>query len=275
MWIKEVGKLISASLQRRGLEPKRDIRGATNGEFDLLRHAAALPEIRSRDCVIDVGSNVGDWTSVALSQFGPAGISSFLCVEPIPAYAAKLRARFADQPSVQIYETCLSDRPSPPISMYQVGEKDGRIYGSYRDSTLTPDSSKQYTTHLVDVTTGDALFLGRRPCFLKIDCEGHDLNVLRGCQSLLQQARPIVQLEYCEFWIASNTRLKEACRFLNENRYATYKLFPDSLRKFTYSWVHETFAYQNIVAVPEEFPSLRGDVIALRDAGHQLPRYVE
>ncbi|MCC6948568.1 MAG: FkbM family methyltransferase [Bradyrhizobiaceae bacterium] len=272
MWIRELGKLKSAFLQRRGLEPRRDIRGATNGEFDLLRYVAALPEISGRDCVIDVGANVGDWTSEALNRFASAGISTFLCVEPIPAYAAKLRARFADQQSVHVYEMCLSDQPSPPINMYQVGEKEGRIYGSYRDSILPPDSSKQYTTRLVDVTTGDALFEGRRPCFLKIDCEGHDLHVLRGFQSLLQQARPVVQLEYCEFWIASNARLKETCQFLHHNGYTPYKLFPDSLRKLTYSWLHETFAYQNIVAIADEFQSSRSETIPFRGAGDQLPR---
>jgi hypothetical protein len=116
----------------------------------------------------------------------------------------------------------------------------------------------------VNVTTGDVLFAGHHPFFIKIDCEGHDLHILRGFELILRKERPLVQFEYCEFWLANDATLKEVCGFLDGLEYATYKLFPDSLREFTFSWPHETFGYQNIVAVPKDSLFLRGNRIPLK-----------
>jgi FkbM family methyltransferase len=262
MLIREWGKFKSRILQLRGLEPPYNIRGATNGEFRLLSFLAALPESRMIDCLIDVGANVGDWTDQALRRFGSPS-PNILCVEPIPDYVERLRQRFGSRPSVKIYEFALSIAPTDPVRIFQVGEKEGRFYASPRNDPRDISSTKKISEHMVAVTSGDRLFTGRRPYMIKFDCEGHDLQVLSGFQTTLQQARPVVQFEYCEFWIASGSRLKEACAYLDDAGYRTYRLFPDALKRFTYSSKFETFMFQNIVAIPNEFPSIAGDIVSL------------
>jgi FkbM family methyltransferase len=267
MLIKEYGKAKARVLRRFGLEPVYNIDPDKNGEYEFLRLISRLPEVARYTSIVDVGANVGDWTFRAAECFQGMNIHDFLCVEPIPKFAQQLRERFASNPGVKIFETALSSESGGNADIFNIGGG-GRMYRSYRRNPGRKQDevsgTKAIIHHVVGKTTGDDLLKSspHRPYLVKIDCDGHDLHVLHGFAATLQKMRPLVQFEYCDFWIGAGSRLRDACLMLYGAGYNTYKLFPDRLARFDYNGLFETFGYQNIVAAPKEFPSFSDRTIA-------------
>lgn len=103
---------LRAELIRLGLNrsqaTKLSLRSATRTElrhynFDLLPDGT----LSTLGCVIDIGSNLGDWTSALLALCQPERV---LCAEPDPKLAANLRARFQFHPCVEVCETALGEK---------------------------------------------------------------------------------------------------------------------------------------------------------------------
>lgn len=263
MLLKEYGKAKAKLVRAFGLEPRHNTNGQSNGETRFLDLIASLPEAAGYDCVIDVGANRGDWTASAAERLQARGPRRFFCVEPIPTFANVIRDRFDNRARVEVIERVLSDRSGGTAEIFEAGGG-GRMYRDYHGAGEgAAQTTKKIVSHHVPIATGDEVFgaLGATPYLLKIDCDGHDLHVLRGFKQTLRDKRPLVQFEYSDFWIGAGSRLREACSLLAGAGYNTYKVFPDRLVRFRFNGVFETFGYQNIVAVPREVRALSGKVI--------------
>jgi FkbM family methyltransferase len=269
MLAKEYGKAKGRLLKLFGLEPDHNPDPHSNGEYAFLRFAARLPETARADTIIDVGANRGEWTAEAMRTFGGSAISRFVCVEPVPTFLAQLRGRYASFPGVEILDVALSNRPERAREIFEISGG-GRMYRNYRGTVDDAGRSenpggKTTVAHEVRVATGDEIFLDRnfKPLLLKIDCDGHDGHILEGFRETLTRHRPLVQFEYCDFWIGAGSRLRQTCALLRGVGYDFYKVFPNRLVRFHYSPLFETFGYQNIVAMPQELESISGKVVSL------------
>lgn len=266
MLVKEYGRAKAFLVKRWGLEPEHHTVPDENGEFRFLKLVSAFPETAQYDSVIDVGANKGDWTAEAVKQFSRRSISTFYCVEPIPTFMQEIKKKFGARSDVKLIERVLSRTAGGTAEIFEVGGG-GRMYRDYRGSdaaSLAP-SKKKIVSHQVPISTGDQVFgpLGIRPYLIKIDCDGHDLHVLRGFEQMLRKQRPLIQFEYSDFWIGAGSRLRDACALFRQMDYRTYKMFPDRLIEFNYNPLFETFGYQNIVAAPKEFRSFSNKTIEL------------
>jgi FkbM family methyltransferase len=269
MLTKEYGKAKARILSLFTPEPGRNPDPNTNGEYRFLRFAAALPEVGSDKSIVDVGANHGEWTAEALRAFAGTAISRFICVEPVPTFLDRLRERHGNNSRVEIVDFALSDRAEPAREIFEIGGG-GRMYKNYRGGDAGDAASgKTVIPHRVRVLTGDeaAQILKLKPYLMKIDCDGHDFHVLRGFGETLRRHRPLVQFEYSDFWIGAGSRLRDACRFLEDAGYSTYKTFPDRLVRFKFNALFETFGYQNIIAAPREFSSFARATIPLPAPG--------
>jgi hypothetical protein len=76
--------------------------------------------------------------------------------------------------------------------------------------------------------------------------------VLSGFAGLLQTARPIVQFEYCDMWLLHDARLRDAADLLGKTGYQLFRLWPKRLIQLKFSYLHETYHYQNVIAIPRE-----------------------
>lgn len=128
------------------------------------------------DTFVDIGANVGLYTSV-LSRFGnvfPATI--FVAIEPNPESAARLRksARAATVLEIGISDqsTELPFSPGVTSGVFKVA-----------DSPATPSTRKIRCERL------DALPLGEGDLVVKIDVEEHEWPVLDGAAGLFQNER--------------------------------------------------------------------------------------
>jgi FkbM family methyltransferase len=97
-----------------------------------------------------------------------------------------------------------------------------------------------------------------RISFAKIDVEGHELEVLKGANSLLSRnGIDIIQFEYGGCNIDSGTLLKHIFEFLRPLGYTFHKIYPKELKFFErYDQDMEDFRYQNWVAIRQGYSKI-------------------
>lgn len=267
MFTKKIAKFKRLLRNVLGGRRQNSVEIDTNGERSFLNFVARVPPLAQPYVVVDVGANVGLWAEEATAAFAGSPLAAIHCIEPIATYADQIAARFAERDGVVVHRTLLSDTPQATVPVYKVGGG-GRMYLPNKASGKPSGVStggKQIEALSCGQTTGDELLaqIGLPPHFIKIDCDGHDCHVLFGFRETLRRHRPIVQFEYCDFWIQAGSSLREACRFLDSLGYVTFMEHPDRLERFEFRTMLETYEYANIVAVPKENDAFGAAVISL------------
>jgi FkbM family methyltransferase len=140
---------------------------------------------------VDVGCNVGLYASILAAR-----TARTIAFEPHPgnaAYLRKLKIR-----NCEIVEAAVSDAPGRQVLRVPI-EADVEMHalGAIRGSEVNDASVVQYD---VEVVTLDSflparLNAGERIGFVKIDVEGHELDVLRGANKIIEAHRPVLLVE--------------------------------------------------------------------------------
>jgi FkbM family methyltransferase len=156
------------------------------------REVHELPRlVEPGTAAIDVGSLIGDYAYSLCRHVGPAGL--VVCVEPQPAYARLLRtAATRLKLPMQVVECALSSRPGH--AELSVPVVDGHTLAGY--ASLDHGRSGGRTVRvelrrLDDVAAG----ITQRISFLKVDVEGHELEVFKGALETLGRHRPNLLVE--------------------------------------------------------------------------------
>lgn len=161
-------------------------------DAELTRWLVGRVRLGEGDVVLDVGANVG-WYSLCLARDAAAGARIY-AFEPDEVNHALLTENVAANraaPCVVPVRKAASDRPGTR-TLYLYDPKNAG-----RHSLLPVNAAGRSE---VEAVTLDA-FLGaegidpRRVRFLKVDVEGHELQVLEGARSLLGCV-PLLLLEY-------------------------------------------------------------------------------
>jgi FkbM family methyltransferase len=161
-----------------GLDLETDLKRS----FDLTRAA----------CVIDVGAHLG-WETVRFAQMFPAAqVHAF---ELVPATCEQLRRNVADQPRIRVHGFGLSNaRGSARITLQadpQLNSLSGRAQPAANGDTVEvqfrrlDEVADDLGVHAVDL--------------LKVDAEGHDLQVLEGGAALFAARRVRALLAEVDF----------------------------------------------------------------------------
>jgi FkbM family methyltransferase len=224
---------------------------ATNGEELVLRSFARWHADQAGGPVEvwDVGAHAGEWAEAAHALLPEAQVTSF---ELVPELAADLVVQTADRPWHTAVASGLSDA-------------EGTVAVSVTTSTTTAIEPRVGTKFYREsdpvvecpITTGDA-HLARTgatpPTLLKIDTEGHEAAVLRGCHGLLGRADgpALIQLEYGDTWIPAGASLFRVQRELEALGYAVGRLFPDHVAFKTWERGDDHFRMGNMVAVRDD-----------------------
>jgi len=219
-------------------ENDSDIR--TNGELRFMQRALARCQT-----VFDVGANVGDWTALALSIKPGLAIH---CFEPSRFTYDKLLDRkfpptvicnnfglssFVKETKLHVFET-----GSPLNSLYpRGGLEDLGVKSQLQEEVIQLSTLDRYCRER-GVSQID---------FLKLDVEGHELEVFKGMTESLSQGRVrIIQFEYGGCNIDAGVLLKHVWQFFKGYAYAFYKLYSQGIKRADhYSQSFENFQYQN------------------------------
>jgi len=167
-----------------------------HAEPEMLRLAEFVPPGR---IALDVGANIGLF-SHALSRLCPR-VEAF---EPQPGCLESLRA-FAGTTGgrVVVHPTAVSDQDG--VLTLHIPEADGTNSGLATFRATVAGQSGPVRALDVPVRRLDG-FNFKNVGFIKVDVEGHEIEVLRGAEETLRRERPVLMIEieqrHLEFPIA-------------------------------------------------------------------------
>jgi FkbM family methyltransferase len=220
---------------------------AKNGEILVQRAVARGVNDDEPLCVLDIGANVGDWsTRLVLATDEERIARSRLrlhAFEPGPDARRDLTSRLSQiqgLAELKIDARCVSDREGS-ATFHLIGD-------GGRTSTLAPlDHSGHDEAITVGTTTVDAYCAETgidRIDLMKIDTEGNDLFVLRGAVGMLQAGRVgLCQFEYNQRWIAFRSYLKDVFELVTPFGYSVGKLTPYGIEVYS-AWHFELESYR-------------------------------
>jgi FkbM family methyltransferase len=144
--------------------------------------------------VLDVGAYEGYYTQRALSFYPNAKVISFEpSVENIAGFKRNLHNCLGDNSRVALHEVAVSDTSGlADFNLTSFGpahslEKQAKEHQRQNPNVYEVGTSQVRTISLDESIPEDAVV-----DILKIDVEGHELNVLRGAMSLLERSRFLI-----------------------------------------------------------------------------------
>lgn len=180
-------------------------------QSDELR--ASLRVIREGDTVVDAGANKGAYLYWLRRAVGASG--TVFAFEPQPTLARYLQdiCRVMDWSNVHVKATAVSDR-SGRARLHVPGETD-----SPGASLEAAAADKPGHSFECPITTLDAeLSNASRVSLLKVDVEGHELNLFHGAEKTLKRHKPLIVFE-CEARHLTNHKPSDVFAYLESLGY--------------------------------------------------------
>ena len=224
----------------------------SSGEISAMKRALALTGRKTSDqlLMLDVGANVGDWTNLAFGAFPKARIIAF---EPSETHRAAFRQNVAKREtlSLEVFALAAERRTA---TLYKDMSISGLASLTKRDLShvgIDLNLTEQVQTERLDSFLeehGDV----RTIDYLKLDVEGHELDVLKGAQQALADGRiKVVQFEFGGSNIDTRTYFRDFYTLLTGLGYRIYIIRPGGLLApiDRYREFYEQFRTTNFVAV--------------------------
>jgi FkbM family methyltransferase len=173
------------------------------------------------ELVVDVGANIGHMTSIMAMRAGPTG--KVLAFEPHPVLFSELQYNIGlwtqNPKTAQIVaqNLALSDNVGTAQLMVPPSFEENHGVSSLAGATQVASNGHSIDVRLTTLDT--VLGEGKKIGFLKIDVEGHELEVLIGAQALLASGsiRDILFEEH-------RTLPTPVTQLLEDNGYAIYRI---------------------------------------------------
>lgn len=211
-------------------------------EADLS--AAMLSGVSPETVFVDVGANFGYFTCLLASRIGVAGTGHVMAFEPNPQVAALLRRNVTINWSmcpVDVREVALG---SARGAARMVSPANRAANASLVSGGSPVDGA--FTVELARLD--DILPTGNRIDIMKIDVEGHELEVLRGASRCLRE-NPGIAL-YMEWsrqqFEEAGYSAEELLSFLESHGLAPYDITPGASTPLTAEYMRD-LAYDNIL----------------------------
>lgn len=180
--LRKLVKLVRVTAYRRGLR---------HGVAAAVEHAHA-PFDQAFASVIDVGAGRGQFALFAGHRFPRA---TLYCFEPLPASRRKLALVTSRRSGIELFEVALgTGRERASLHVTFDGDSSSLLEIGHHQLRFNPGSGEQERLS-VPMQPLDEALAGReleRPCLLKIDVQGSELEVLRGGEATLPAISQVV-----------------------------------------------------------------------------------
>lgn len=198
--------------------------------------------------IFDVGANIGLYSKKVKSLCDDAKIFAF---EPHPKNYRRLLT-IKDEFKINTYNLACGEENSK-LKLYDFIDNDGSTGASFYKKAINELFKSETVEYDVEVIKIDDFVLENNITqihLLKIDAEGHELSILKGCKKIITEEKVnYIQFEFNNIHAISRVFFKDFYDILSG--YNLYRLLPDGLVKLNdYNpIIHEIFAFQNIVAI--------------------------
>lgn len=226
---------------------------AKSGEMKAMVAALLQAGVNTRvPLLFDVGGNIGDWTLAAKQMWPDAEVHVF---EPSAKHLEKLGPTVAVLNSISINPVALGAEAGE-ATLYKDSDITGLASMTKRD--LAHVGLTMNLSETIRVETLDRYCLEKGISsidLLKIDVEGHELDVLRGGLSLLDQRRiAAVQFEFGGCNVDTRTFFKDFFDFFDHRGYALHIIGPGGRLNPVkrYREFNEQFSTTNYVAIRQK-----------------------
>lgn len=184
---------------------------------------ALFPFMGKEPVIIDCGSNKGHWADIVLEEFN--GNCELHLFDPNEKMISFCEIKYEYRRNITYNNKALdyqiNTRPffyfenfNNEISSFYKDEKgwDGLPMKIKKVETVSLD--EYYVNNLCDGVID----------YLKIDCEGFDLQVLKGCEELMSEDKiGIIQIEYSGHWQRGNHSFEELKLIADKYGYKVYR----------------------------------------------------
>ena len=218
-----------------------------SGEEHFLRQLDQYLPAGQPDVVLDVGANIGSYSSRVKQLWPQARVYAFephsVSFERLSEQARRMGFEAFNAAASEVAgRATLYNRPgtNSETASLQAGVIEAGIGGSVVSSEVP-------VTRLDEFVHDHGL---HRISLLKIDTEGHELSVLRGIAQTLAAAQvDAIQFEFNTMHVVSRVFLRDIRAALPG--YYFYRLLPDGLVPISFEppFRSEIFAFQNIAAL--------------------------
>ena len=217
----------------------------------------SLLNIAKPEILIDIGASIGDYTKEVLGIY--PNINAFL-FEPQSATQSVLQAAFSHLKNVHINDCALSNTNGRHKIYF---DNPGTVLACLTKRRLqhfniNMSKSEEITTKRFDDYWKTTEFGKRGDIidYVKIDVEGHELDVLKGFGSIIDNVR-IIQFEFGGANIDTRTFFQDFWYFFTDKNYSLYRISPIGvlpIRKYTE--LDEFFSTTNYIAVNNKFSNI-------------------
>lgn len=213
-------------------------------EYFIKKYVAKI----GKGIVLDVGANIGNYSKSIRKSNKDIDIYAF---EPHPVTFQKLSINTSNL-GIKTFNVGIG-RKTGMLYLYDYANNDGSSHASLYKDVIENIHKSEAVKHEIDIIDLDS-FAEKNSIeqidLLKIDTEGHELEVLKGFEQHIKANKvKLIHFEFNEMNIASKVFFKDFWDILPN--YDFYRMLPDGLVLIKhYSPVFcEIFAYQNIVAI--------------------------
>jgi FkbM family methyltransferase len=133
--------------------------------------------LKKGDTFVDVGANTGLFSKMILDELGYDFLENIILFEPVPYLVSECNNKFQKYTNIKIVDKALGNETSE-VTLLASNQNLG--YNKIYKEGMEMHSHEKYTIKCV--TFSDWAFDNKieKVNFIKVDAEGHDVNVIRG-----------------------------------------------------------------------------------------------
>lgn len=220
----------------------------SNGELFFLKR-----NLSASDVVFDVGANIGEWSKLALDVNNKIELH---CFEPSKySFRKLLNNNFPSNVHCNNFGLG-SKKELRTLYIFDNGSGLNSLYQRHglENIGLAPQQKEEQ----VPIDTLDSYCNEKKIDnidFLKIDVEGHELEVFKGARNMLQKEKvKIIQFEYGGCNIDAKVFLNDIFEFFEGSNYSFYKIYPKNIRYIErYDQRLDNFQYSNYLIIRKNY----------------------
>ncbi len=201
--------------------------------------------------IFDVGANMGDYSKLLLKKSKMNNINIELHIfEPLSTCFRNIQEEFSSKDKIFLNNFGLSNEEAETEIFY---DTEGSSLASLYERDLSNINKKLNKREKIKLIRLDKYITENNISkidLLKIDVEGHEVNVLKGIgKFLMPDFIKVIQFEYGGANQDSRTYLKDLYTMLTNKGYIICKIMKNGIARREYESKMENFQYANYLAI--------------------------